>query len=97
MPWSLKGSRDLSRVAREHLNALRREKAFQREGQAGADTECAGGQAGMGPVSQQRVMEKVSPGPALAYGGTGTHIRLADPASTGQQAVGNRDESSSRA
>ena len=55
------------------------------------------GWGGLSPVSQQRVMEKVVPGPALGCGGTGTHIRLGDPASTRQQAAGSRDESSSRA
>lgn len=80
VPWSLRGSSDWSRVVRECLDALRREKAVQREGLAGADTERAGGQVGMGlgglrPVSQQRIMENVVCGLA-----PGTHARLGTPA-----------------
>ena len=71
---------------RKHPHALRRGKAFQTERLAGAGTEGlearrVWGWGNLRSISQQRMMEKVVPGPAIGCGGAGIHTRLGAPGS----------------
>ena len=73
-------------MCREHPHALRGGKAFQTERLAGADTEGlearrVWGWGNLRSISQQRMMEKVAPGPAMGCGRAGIHTSLGAPSS----------------